>query len=73
MFYFFEKVNKQAFIQALLLMPIFEQRLSFQMLQHADRGLEALQAPEWVHDRALKTPLKNFGFFTCGRQINSLK
>ena len=68
----------QTFTQAVLPMPAFEQRLSFQMLQKAGGGLRVRQAPQLVYGRALvvvqgaKT-LKNVGLFTSGRQINSLK
>ena len=35
--------ESQAFIQAVLLMSIFEQRLIFRMLQNAGEGLQGLQ------------------------------
>ena len=68
----------QAFILTVLLMPTFEERLSFQMLQNAGGGLRVLQALHLVYGRVLvvvkgvKT-LKNVDLFTFGRQINSLK
>ena len=43
---------KQAFIQAVLLMLVFEQRLSFRKLKNADGGLKVLQAPQRAHDKA---------------------
>ena len=51
------------------------------MLQKAGGDLEVLLAPQWVHGEALVgigeeggvKPLKNFGLFMSGGQINSLK
>ena len=68
----------QAFIQAFLLMSVYEQRLSFPMLQNAGGGLEVLQSHQRVHGRASVRihgikPLKNVALFTSGGQINSLK
>ena len=45
----FVSVTWQPFIQAVLLMSVFEQRLSFQMLWNAGEGLEVV----WVHDGTL--------------------
>ena len=61
----------QAFIQAVLLMSIFEQRLSFRMLKNKGGCLKLLYIPQWVHSRTQVEvhgvkPLKNFGLFTSG-------
>ena len=60
---------KQAFIQAVLLMLVFEQRLSFRKLKNADGGLKVLQAPQRAHDKAPVgvrgvKPLKILAFYS---------
>ena len=58
----------QAFIQTVLLMPVFEQRLDFRKLQNIRGGLEMLKAPQGVHGGILvrvqrgKSP-ETFGSF----------
>ena len=71
-------IDVQAFNQAILLISVFQQRLSFPMLQNAGGDREMLQSPQRVHGRALVRiygvkPLKNVPLFTSGGQINSLK
>ena len=65
--------ESQEFIQAVLLMSIYEQRLIFRMLQNASEGLEVLQGLQRGHGGALmvgiqgeKTPEK-FWFFYISR------
>ena len=68
----------EAFIQAVLLMSIFEQRLSLQMFQNAGGSLKVLYALQRVLIGALEgvpraKRMKNFGLFTSGVQKHSLK
>ena len=60
-------------MQAALLMFVFEQRLSFRMLENVGWGLKlrnSFMSASWV--QGVKA-LKHFGLFTSRGQINSLK
>ena len=46
-------INNQAFVPAVLLMSVFEQRLSFQMSLNVGEGSMVLQAAQQVYDRTL--------------------
>ena len=78
----------QAFIQAVLLMSVFEQRSSFQMFYFMTNNHEVIEKFRWVSGGTVSSAvhswwslggvlevkaLKNFRLFTLGGQLNGLK
>ena len=78
----------QRFIQAILLMPIFERRLSFRIVYFAKNIHKIILKCRWRPGDVVNSadslwqslgedqgvnPQENYGLFTSGGQINSLK
>ena len=69
---------RQAFIQAVSLMTVFEQKLSFGMFRNTGGCLKVIQVLQRTHGGALEgvqgvNSLKKFGIFTSGGQTNISK